>query len=84
MLISQMTLEEKVTFITGHDGRCASNSGSVERLNIPALCLQDGPVGARPIQGSLQFPAGQAAAATWACDLIYQHALVMGQEFHDQ
>lgn len=73
-----MTLEEKVTFITGHDGRCAGNSGSVGRLGIPALCLQDGLAGARPVQGSLQFPAGQAAAATWDRDLIYQRGLATG------
>ena len=37
-----MTLEEKVRVITGQIGRCAGNTGAVERLGVPALCLQDG------------------------------------------
>ncbi|EPS94914.1 hypothetical protein FOMPIDRAFT_281622 [Fomitopsis schrenkii] len=83
-LVAQMTLEEKVWFITGQDGRCAGNTGSVERLGIPTLCLQDGPAGVRPVQGSSQFPAGQAVAATWDRELIYARGRAMGQEFYDQ
>lgn len=79
-----MTPEEKVTFVTGQNGRCGGNTGSVERLGIPALCLEDGPAGVRPIQGSSQFPAGQAVAATWDRELMYQRGLAMGQEFYDQ
>lgn len=83
-LVAQMTLEEKVTFITGQSGRCAGNTSPIERLGIPILCLQDGPAGARPIQGSSQFPSGQAVAATWDRKLMYKRGLAMGQEFHDQ
>lgn len=83
-LVAQMTLEEKASFITGHAGRCAGNTGSVERLGIPILCLQDGPAGVRPVQGSSQFPAGQAVAATWDRELFYARGHAMGQEFYDQ
>lgn len=83
-LVAQMTLEEKVTFITGQYGRCAGNTAAIDRLGIPVLCLQDGPAGVRPIQGSSQFPAGQAVAATWDRELIYQRGMAMGQEFYDQ
>ena len=83
-LVAQMTLEEKVSFITGQNGRCAGNTSPIDRLGIPILCLQDGPAGARPIQGSSQFPAGQAIAATWDRGLMYQRGLAMGQEFRDQ
>ena len=79
-----MTLEEKIYLITGQNGPCVGNTGAVERLGIPALCLEDGPAGPRPIQGSSQFPAGQAAAATWDRELIYARGHAMGQEFFDQ
>lgn len=79
-----MTLEEKVWFITGQNGPCAGNTGSVDRLGVPSLCLQDGPAGVRPVQGSSQFPAGQAVAATWDRELIYARGRAMGQEFYDQ
>ncbi|KAH9931542.1 glycoside hydrolase [Fomitopsis serialis] len=82
--VAQMTLEEKVNLITGHDGRCVGNTGAVERLGVPALCLEDGPAGVRPVLGVSQFPAGQAVAATWDRDLIYQRGHAMGQEFFDQ
>ena len=83
-LVAQMTLEEKIYLITGQNGPCVGNTGAVERLGIPALCLEDGPAGPRPIQGSSQFPAGQAAAATWDRELIYARGHAMGQEFFDQ
>ena len=83
-LVSQMTLAEKVAFITSQSGRCAGNTSPIERLGIPILCLQDGPAGARPIQGSSQFPSGQTVAATWDRELMYQRGLAMGREFHDQ
>ncbi|TFY61579.1 hypothetical protein EVJ58_g4431 [Rhodofomes roseus] len=83
-LVSQMTLEEKVTLITGQPGRCVGMTGAVPRLGIPALCLEDGPAGVRPVQGVSQFPAGQAAAATWDRELIYKRGYAMGKEFYDQ
>jgi beta-glucosidase len=83
-LVDQMTVEEKVTVVTGQTGPCEGNTGAVERLGVPSMCLQDGPAGPRPIIGSSQFSAGVAAAATWDRDLIYQRGHAMGQEFHDQ
>ncbi|TFY50840.1 hypothetical protein EVJ58_g10868 [Rhodofomes roseus] len=82
-LVAQMTLEEKITVITGQSGRCVGNTGAVERLGVHALCLEDGPAGVRPVQGVSQFPAGQAVAATWDRNLIYQRGYAMGQEFFD-
>ena len=83
-LVSQMTLEEKITLITGQPGRCVGMTGAVERLGVPALCLEDGPAGVRPVQGISQFPAGQAVAATWDRDLMYARGYAMGKEFFDQ
>lgn len=79
-----MTLEEKITLITGQPGRCVGMTGAVERLGVPALCLEDGPAGVRPVQGISQFPGGQAVAATWDRDLIYARGYAMGKEFFDQ
>ncbi|KAJ9110449.1 hypothetical protein QFC19_001575 [Naganishia cerealis] len=82
-ITSQMTLEEKVHLVTGQDGRCVGNTGAVPRLNIPQICLQDGPTGPRPVDGHTQFPAGVTTAATWDRDLIYERSRAMGQEFYD-
>ncbi|KEP44939.1 glycoside hydrolase family 3 protein, partial [Rhizoctonia solani 123E] len=40
-----MTLEEKVGLVTGigDSSRCTGNTAAVPRLNIPSLCMQDGP-----------------------------------------
>jgi hypothetical protein len=53
-LVDQMTVEEKVSIVTGQIGRCAGNTGAVERLGLPALCAQDGPAGVRPATGKTQ------------------------------
>lgn len=83
-LVAQMTLQEKATLITGQAGRCVGQTAAVPRLGIPALCFEDGPAGVRPVLGVSQFPAGQAVAATWDRDLIYQRGYAMGKEFRDQ
>ncbi|KAJ9107455.1 hypothetical protein QFC21_000908 [Naganishia friedmannii] len=80
---AQMTLEEKLLVVTGQNGRCVGNTGAVSRLNVPALCLQDGPTGPRPVDGHTQFPAGVTTAATWDRELIYERSRAMGQEFYD-
>ncbi|TIB80933.1 glycoside hydrolase [Wallemia mellicola] len=83
-IVSQMSIEEKAALITSQEGRCVGTSAGAERLGIPQLCMMDGPTGPRPIKGISQFPVGQAAAATWDRDLIYQRSKRMGQEFFDQ
>ncbi|TIA92158.1 hypothetical protein E3P99_00759 [Wallemia hederae] len=83
-MVAQMTLEEKSGILLSHDGRCVGNTHGVDRLGIPDLCLMDGPTGVRPGSGISSFPAGQAAAATWDRDLIYQRSKAMGQEFFDK
>jgi len=49
-LVKQLTLEEKVNLTTGTGwelDRCVGQTGSIPRLGIRALCLQDSPVGVR-------------------------------------
>jgi beta-glucosidase len=42
MMISNMTLEERVNLTTAVFGPCPSNSGGVPRLGIPGMCFDDG------------------------------------------
>jgi beta-glucosidase len=71
-LINELTLEEKATMLAGAD---MWHTVPVERLDIPAIKVTDGPNGARgadDILGptSICFPVGVAMGATWNPDLI--------------
>ncbi|TIA94058.1 hypothetical protein E3P81_00460 [Wallemia ichthyophaga] len=83
-VVSQMTVDEKGGIVLSHDGRCVGTTHGVERLGIPELCMMDGPTGVRPVHGVSSYPVGQAAAATWDRELIYQRSKHMGQEFFDK
>lgn len=81
-LVRQMTLVEKVNITTGTGwmmGPCVGNTGPVERLGFPSLCLQDGPLGIRFADNITAFPAGVTVGATWNKELMYKrgraHAL---------
>lgn len=71
-LLSQMTLEEKVSLVAGVD---FWRTVPIERLEIPSMKVTDGPNGARG-EGSAGkvpsacFPVGVALGATWNPDLI--------------
>lgn len=56
------------------------NTGSVPRLGIPALCLQDGPNGVRFTDFVTHFPSGLAAASSFNKELIYQRGKAIGRE----
>ncbi|KAI2629079.1 glycoside hydrolase family 3 protein [Hypomontagnella submonticulosa] len=79
-LVSQMTLAEKVN-VTAGTGRCVGNTGSVPRLGLPELCLQDGPLGVRTTDNITAFPAGITTGATFNKELIYQRGVALGEEF---
>lgn len=71
-LVSQMTIPEKVNLTTGTgfmSEACVGNTGSVPRLNITSLCLQDSPLGVRADLAS-NFPPAIAAGATFNKPLI--------------
>jgi beta-glucosidase len=64
--VGQMTLLEKVNLTTGtgwQSNRCVGNVGAVPRLNLHALCMQDGPLGIRFADYNSAFPAGGTVAA---------------------
>ncbi|KAH7038027.1 glycosyl hydrolase family 3 N terminal domain-containing protein [Microdochium trichocladiopsis] len=82
-LVSQMTLLEKVNLTTGtgwQSDQCVGNTGSVPRLGIKSLCLQDSPLGTRFADYASAFSSGQTIAASWDRGLIYQRAHGIGAE----
>ncbi|OLN87454.1 putative beta-glucosidase A [Colletotrichum chlorophyti] len=81
--VSQLTLLEKVNLTTGvgwQGDLCVGNVGSVPRLGIRGICMQDGPVGIRFADYVSVFPSGQTSAATWDRGLIYRRAKAIGAE----
>ncbi|PKY04238.1 beta-glucosidase-related glycosidase [Aspergillus campestris IBT 28561] len=86
-LVSQMTLAEKVNLTTGTGwmlDKCVGQTGSVPRLGIQSICLQDSPLGIRFGDYNSAFPAGINVAATWDKQLAYLRGQAMGQEFSDK
>ena len=83
MLLSHLTLEEKITLLAGAD---TWRTSTIERLGIPALKLSDGPNGVRgeqkdsKSQTSASFPVGTAMGATWNPDLVHQIGIALGEE----
>lgn len=48
--VSNLTLAEKVNLTTGtgwQQGRCVGETGSIPRLDMWGICLQDSPLGLR-------------------------------------
>ncbi|POR31033.1 Beta-glucosidase [Tolypocladium paradoxum] len=83
-LVDAMTLAEK-TNITGGTGifmgaRCNGNTGSVPRLGIPQLCLNDGHNGVRQADHVTVFPDGITAGATFDKQLLRRRGDAIGRE----
>ncbi|WYZ40847.1 hypothetical protein EsH8_IV_001188 [Colletotrichum jinshuiense] len=80
-LASQMTVEELANFTHGWTGLCTGNTGSVPRLGIEPLCLQDGPDGVRAQEFVSAFPAGIHLGAAWDRNLSYAYGEALGAEY---
>ena len=82
-LLSQMTLKEKVSILSGEDFWSVP---AIERLGIGKLRVTDGPNGARGggslIGGvkSASFPVGIALGATWDVPLITEIGAALADE----
>jgi beta-glucosidase len=81
-LVSQMTLEEKISMLAGAD---VWHSVPVPRLNIPQFKTTDGPNGARGAWGSttspsVATPVGIALGATWNPELVEKVGNVLADE----
>ncbi|KAF9873383.1 beta-glucosidase 2 [Colletotrichum karsti] len=82
-LVSQLTLDEKVTMITGNSsaGSCIGVITAIPRLGFPGLCMLDGPASINRVDLVSVFPSGITAAATFDRDLIYRRGHALGEEF---
>jgi beta-glucosidase len=78
-----MTNDEKANVVIGVSASngCSGNSGSVERLGFPGLCLQDGPSGVRGVDMVSSYPSGIHIGATWNQSLAHDVGKYMGAEF---
>ncbi|HSR34399.1 MAG TPA: glycoside hydrolase family 3 C-terminal domain-containing protein [Anaerolineae bacterium] len=88
-IIREMTLEEKAAMIRGKD---FWNTGAVERLGVPSICMTDGPHGVRlqATDGGISdfhntkkatcFPAQCAVAASWDTQLVREMGEAIAQE----
>jgi len=87
-LISELTIEEKASLVSGRDDW---STQPIERLNIPWIWLSDGPHGLRRAPATNKagygdqhpatcYPTASALAATWDVDLIYQVGQHIGDE----
>lgn len=82
-MVRKMSLVEKVNITTGtgwSQNLCVGNTGPVNSVGFPSLCLQDGPLGIRFADHSTAFPAGITTGATWNRDLMYRRGHAHGLE----
>jgi beta-glucosidase len=78
MLLSQMTLADQVSMVTGAG---AGNIAAIPGLCVPAISLQDGPNGVGDgLTGVTQLPAGVSLAASWDPALAEEYGKVIGAE----
>ncbi|MBR8534454.1 glycoside hydrolase family 3 C-terminal domain-containing protein [Carboxylicivirga sediminis] len=87
-LMSELTLEEKVSLCSGRDDW---STEPIERLDIPWIWMADGPHGLRRAPATNKagygdqhpatcFPTASALSATWDTDLIYKVGQALGEE----
>lgn len=88
-LIDQMTLDEKVSLLSGKD---FWQTKSIERLGIPSICLADGPHGLRKQAANADhlglnagipatcFPTAATIANSWDTALGFEIGSALGKE----
>jgi beta-glucosidase len=80
-ILSQMTLDEKLSYIGG-TGFFDIKPIPVPNLNVavnPQIFQTDGPLGVRRNEPSVRFPSGLLLAATWNRDLARDQGISMGR-----
>ena len=84
-LLGKMTLDEKVSMLSGQD---IWNTVPVKRLGIPSIVMTDGPHGVRPSHPDTgrkmgpvtAFPTGISMGACWDPELVEQVGQALGEE----
>ncbi|KAE8422625.1 beta-glucosidase [Aspergillus pseudocaelatus] len=83
-LISKLSLEQKVSLVTGTifgGSGCVGNINPIDSVGFKGLCLQDGPLSVRTADLASTFPAGVTVAASWDRELMYARGKALGAEF---
>ena len=84
-LVTEMTLEEKALLLSGNGWW---HTHAIERLQIPAISIFDGPHGLRKVEGgglptsepATCFPTASALASSWDTELIRQVGAALAEE----
>ncbi len=86
-VISEMTLEEKLSFCHGAnnptDRGQIANAGympGLPRLGIPEIRMYDGPSGVTSIYDTTGMPCQEVLASCWSEEEAYRYGSVMGRE----
>jgi beta-glucosidase len=101
-IVRAMTLDEKIQLLHGKLGfayggqpapdgahRGAGYIAALPRVGVPALQLNDGPVGVRNIGGgedsrATAFPSAQVLAASFDAELAFASGRIMGRQARDR
>jgi beta-glucosidase len=101
-IVRAMTLDEKIQLLHGKLGfayggqpapdgahRGAGYIAALPRVGVPALQLNDGPLGVRNIGGgedsrATAFPSAQALAASFDAELAFASGRIMGRQARDR
>jgi len=84
-LLSQMTLPEKVSLLSGKNNWYTF---PIDRLDIPSIVMTDGPHGVRTggegseriVSKATAYPTGISMASSWNRDLIEEIGAALGEE----
>lgn len=77
ILLSQMTVDEKLAYIGGVDWMYTKN---IDRLGIHRMKMSDGPQGLGTHGKSTAYPATLTLAATWNENLAYKYGKALGRD----
>ncbi|KAF1847527.1 glycoside hydrolase family 3 protein [Cucurbitaria berberidis CBS 394.84] len=81
--LAKLSQNDKIGIVTGvgwQGGNCVGNTKAASSIGYPSLCLQDGPLGVRYVQGVTAFAAGIHAASTWDVNLVRERGAFLGAE----
>ncbi|HZL43809.1 MAG TPA: glycoside hydrolase family 3 C-terminal domain-containing protein [Verrucomicrobiae bacterium] len=76
-LLPRLTVEEKIDYIGGTNGFYI---GAIERLQLPAIKMSDGPMGSRNDGPTTCYPAGIGLAATWDREMATKIGVALGRD----
>ena len=85
IVLADMTLEEKALLLSG-DGWWKTHA--IDHLQIPSICMTDGPHGLRKVEGgglstsvpATCFPTASALASSWDTELIREVGVALARE----